>query len=178
MKQTSARFFFGYDDHETTSSCVSRKSAFRSLFFLPPFLPSFPLCSVSIEIPFHSWCHVRRESSLRMLLPTLTPHLSVVCSLGFFVCLFSAPVLYPVSFFTCSYFPYRCLKLLEQVSQAVRTLFWLLRLIQTKAPRPIGRMTLGAAALGARFHFGFQRAVPEQQPTEVTAASPLHFGKM
>lgn len=156
MKQTLVRLFFGYDGHETTSpcfsaSCVSMKSAFRSAFFLPPFLPSFPLCSVSIGIPFHSCCHVGREGSLGMLLPPLTPHLSVICSLGVFVCLFSACVLCPGSFFTCSYFPYRCLKLLEQVSQAVRTLFWLLRLIQTNTSRPIVRTTLLAAMLGHTF---------------------------
>lgn len=45
------------------------------------FLPSLPFCLVSIGVPFHSWCHVERESTLSTLLPTLSPHVSVLCSL-------------------------------------------------------------------------------------------------
>lgn len=63
--------------------------------------------------------------------------------LGFLFCFISFfSSLFPGSFI-CSYFPYRCLKLLELVSKAATILLWLLRLSQPKASGLPMRKTLG-----------------------------------
>lgn len=140
MKQTLSRYFFFSVTFTEQRDPVSPASCLSEIC-IQIFLPSLPFCLVSIGVPFHSWCHVERESTLSTLLPTLSPHVSVLCSL--WCCFSCVHVPSPVDISHK-----RHLKHLKLVSQAGSIPIWLLRLPRQSFPVPHGESTGGFIRIG------------------------------